>query len=152
MRRAIVADTVFTFPTDGEPSSWTLSRAQWDEWARLFPELDIDIELRDAYTWVIGSPSRRKTARGMPRYLLGWFRRSAKKLRDEQMSRRRAAQAPRKANWREECYPLHNPACRWAIDHQLRLMIAESCPHPGVCQTFAECSQKKEAANASERP
>lgn len=137
-----LSDTVFTFPTDGEPQTWTLTRAMRDGYAALFAELDIDAEIRDAYTWIIGEPARRKTWRGMNRFLLGWFRRSAKALRDEQMNRRRAAQPPANATWRETCEQQHIPACDNMSRHELRLEIAKSCPHPGVCQTFAECQQK----------
>ena len=134
---------VFTFPTDGEPQTWTLPTTLRSELATLFTELDIDAEIRDAYAWVLGSPARRKTARGMRRYLIGWLTRSAREARAEQRNRRRAAQAPTIGTWREECAQLHTPTCAEFAHHYIRLRVATAgCPHPGVCQTFAECQQK----------
>ena len=137
-------DTVYTFPTDGEPSTWTLPATLLEEWSALFPELDLSIEARDAYTWVLAAPRRRKTAGGMPRFLLSWFRRSARDLRTEIAPRRRAAQAPPAGTWDQECRRMeHNPMCAWPAHHAVRLEIAKAgCVHPGVCQTFAECQQK----------
>lgn len=145
MSACAVADTVFTFPTDGEPATWTLPATLRAELVALFPELDADFEIREAYAWVLVRPTRRKKARGMKRYLMDWFRRDARKLHGEQMTRRRAAHAPSKGNWREECEGLkHDPPCEWPTRHDLRCVIAlAGCPHPGVCQTFAECQAKK---------
>ena len=136
------ADIVCSFQVNGSPEPWILPASMRDEWVRLFPELDIDLELRDAYAWILGSPTRRKTARGMPRFLLAWFTRSARAELMAARARRRAAVAPTKGRWQEACEQQHRPACRNWSDHELRLEIAKSCPHPGVCRTFAECRQK----------
>jgi len=39
----------------------------------LYPALDLVRELRRAREWLINNPSRRKTAKGMRRFLIGWF-------------------------------------------------------------------------------
>ena len=61
------------FPTDGKPSSWQLRKSQATEWKQLFPHLDLKAECRAALAWIKASPERRKTATGMPRFLVGWF-------------------------------------------------------------------------------
>lgn len=67
---------VMEFPCDGNPDAWRLMQSQVDEWQRLFPKLDVAAECRGALAWVLASPERRKTARGMPRFLVGWFGRA----------------------------------------------------------------------------
>ena len=67
---------VLEFPCDGNPSAWRLTGSQLAEWGKLFPSLDLLAECRAALAWVLADPSRRKTARGMPKFLVGWFSRS----------------------------------------------------------------------------
>lgn len=67
---------VLEFPCDGTPSAWCLSESQLSEWQRLFPALDVLGECRAALAWVLAVPDRRKTARGMLRFLVGWLGRS----------------------------------------------------------------------------
>lgn len=67
---------VLAFATVGAPREWTLTEAQVSEWAEAFPNLDIFAEAIKAKAWVNASPERRKTAKGMPRFLVGWFSRS----------------------------------------------------------------------------
>ena len=55
---------------------YRLSEAQVDEWARLFPGLDVRQELRHALAWAVANPGRRKTAGGMAKFLVGWLTRS----------------------------------------------------------------------------
>lgn len=68
---------VLTFPTVGKDgTSWPLTQAQIDEWTDLFPNLDVLAECRKALAWIRAMPGRRKTGRGMERFLVGWFTRS----------------------------------------------------------------------------
>lgn len=68
---------LLTFPIDGIGGpTWLLSEAQVAEWATLFPSLDVMAECRHSLAWVRAKPSRRKTARGMPAFLVGWLTRS----------------------------------------------------------------------------
>jgi hypothetical protein len=68
--------TLLTFPCDGEPKQWGLTKGQVDHWGSLFPSLDIMAECRAALAWCEANPSKRKTAGGMPRALVAWFGRS----------------------------------------------------------------------------
>lgn len=68
--------SLFAFPTIGPITEWPLSEAQVAEWAALYPGLDIIAEARQALAWVKASGTHRKTARGMPQFLVNWFNRS----------------------------------------------------------------------------
>lgn len=75
--RADDGPVLLTFPVVGaEPHEWRLRRVQVEEWGRLFPGLDVLAECRHALAWVQAHPGRRKTAKGMPRFLVGWFTRT----------------------------------------------------------------------------
>jgi hypothetical protein len=60
----------------GRVFNWEPSQDQVDGWLRSFPNLDILSEALKALAWLEASPERRKTARGMPRFLVGWFSRA----------------------------------------------------------------------------
>ncbi len=69
--------TILRFPTVGPGGAiWALSASQVATWAGLFPHLDIQAQCQAALAWVLAKPSRRKTVRGMPAFLVGWFGRS----------------------------------------------------------------------------
>jgi hypothetical protein len=68
--------TVFTYPCDGKTHTWVLTEAQIDEWRKLFPSLDVMGESSKALAWIQANQTKRKTARGMPAFLVGWFGRS----------------------------------------------------------------------------
>ncbi len=68
---------VLVFPTVGtDGTGWGLSEAQIAEWVALFPTIDVLGEARKALAWVLANPGHRKTARGMPRFLVGWLSRT----------------------------------------------------------------------------
>lgn len=64
---------VLTFPCSGVPRSWDLTETQVAAWAPLYPAVDILAESRKAFGWIGANPTRRKTAGGMPRFLVGWL-------------------------------------------------------------------------------
>lgn len=64
------------FPCDGEPRAWQLRRSKVLEWSECYPALDILAECRRALQWIRDDPSRRKTARGMTKFLGGWLGKS----------------------------------------------------------------------------
>lgn len=68
---------LLVFPTIGsEGHEWPLSAEQVAEWQGLFPGLDILAEARKALAWVGADKGRRKTFRGMPKFLVNWFNRA----------------------------------------------------------------------------
>lgn len=75
--RRTTDSALLSFPVVGRGASfWLLTQAQLDEWATLFPGLDVLAECRHALAWVTANEGRRKTASGMRRFLVGWFTRS----------------------------------------------------------------------------
>lgn len=66
----------FCFPCDGAPDRWWVTQEQIVDWEASFPSLNIPAQCREALAWVKASPERRKTVRGMAKFLVGWFARS----------------------------------------------------------------------------
>ena len=56
--------------------AWTLTQAQIEAWQADFPALDVPGELRRAHAWCTANPARRKTAAGLPRFLVAWLLRA----------------------------------------------------------------------------
>jgi len=73
-------DKVFlTFPVAGAPGSWNLMISQIDEWKTLYPGIDVEAECRKALAWI--KANNRKTARGMPKFLVFWLGKATNDLR-----------------------------------------------------------------------
>lgn len=68
---------ILTFPCIGKDKSWTLTEAVADKLDAAFPNVNIDAEARKALAWIEADPTRRKTARGMLRFLTAWMSRTA---------------------------------------------------------------------------
>ncbi len=64
------------FQCDGSPSTWKLMQSRVSKLQALFPSLDVLLECRKALQYVEDTPSKRKTASGMPRFLTGWMTRA----------------------------------------------------------------------------
>lgn len=68
------AEPLYAFPLKGG-GWWPLDDGLLGELAASFPHVDLDSELRRAWAWVAADERRKKTARGMRRYLTGWLAR-----------------------------------------------------------------------------
>lgn len=68
--------SVMTFQTVGAAKTWDLTRGRLDGWAQTYPHLAVGAECRKAWAWVEANPGRRKTARGMPAFLVNWLNRA----------------------------------------------------------------------------
>jgi hypothetical protein len=55
---------------------WTVTPEMMMDWQQDFPHLDIEKEVRKARAWCVANVQKRKTARGMPKFLVGWFMRA----------------------------------------------------------------------------
>jgi hypothetical protein len=72
-------EPVLHFPVchrKSEPTRWALTRRHLDELSSTFPTLDVLAESRKALGWVVSNPNRKKTSRGMAKYLFGWLARA----------------------------------------------------------------------------
>jgi hypothetical protein len=96
-RGSVEARVFLEFPVVGpQGPTWTLSEDQVSEWARLFPGLNVRAESRKALAWVHANPGRRKTARGMAKFLVAWFTRAVDSGRGQQSVPRGSEQDPRR--------------------------------------------------------
>lgn len=68
---------VGTFPCDGERKTFEVRQSLVDEFAELFPKLDVLDEFKQAKAWILADKARRKTHRGMRRFLTGWLTRAS---------------------------------------------------------------------------
>jgi hypothetical protein len=71
----IIKSIIYTFVLNNG-NEWTLPPGKIDEYRQAFPRLDVESELRKAGQWLIDNPARRKTAKGMLRFLSGWLGRA----------------------------------------------------------------------------
>lgn len=75
------SEVVLVYPCVGPVKEWGLTRAKVDEYRENFPGLDIRIQCRAALQWCIDNPTKRKTARGMTRFLANWLTRQQNQSR-----------------------------------------------------------------------
>jgi len=75
---APAADSVvLTFPVvGGRDTVWNLTASKLAEYRTCYPGLDALAEVRKALQWLRDNPSRRKTPRGMTRFLGSWLGRA----------------------------------------------------------------------------
>jgi hypothetical protein len=67
---------VMTFDTVGKgPKTWDLTASKLQEYRDSYPALDVLAVCREARQWCIDNPTKRKTARGMTKFLGGWLAR-----------------------------------------------------------------------------
>jgi hypothetical protein len=65
------------FPVKGNDSGlWDFKASHKSSLEDSFPDIDIMGEAKKARGWLEANPERRKTARGMPRFLFSWIERS----------------------------------------------------------------------------
>lgn len=67
---------VFTYPTVGQNSAWHLTESHLARLQERFPNIDVRSQCRMALAWLEANPGRRKTPRGMPRFLVNWLMRT----------------------------------------------------------------------------
>ena len=124
--------TVLAFPTIGAVKTWPLQALQIERWQALYPTVDVLAECRKALAWIDANPSKRKTAKGMPRFLVHWLN-TATDARPTMASTRRGYQ-PRPvpaydSDWFHECAALHDNSCHGQTAHAVRLRIDAGRSH-----------------------
>lgn len=67
---------LLVFPTEGKTKTWDFCQSNLDSLAQAFPSIDILAEARKALGWLMANHDRRKTARGMSKFLYGWLSRA----------------------------------------------------------------------------
>jgi hypothetical protein len=66
---------LLVFGCSGEPDSWGLTQQHVDEWTAAYRAVDVLSEARKALAWINANPTKRKTSRGMAKFLVGWMSR-----------------------------------------------------------------------------
>lgn len=106
---------ILIFACAGKPPTWALTKASLVAWAELYPGLDVPAECRKAFAWTEADKGHRKTASGMPRFLVNWFNRATnrggvQRSHERPFTAQELADAKRvRANWRGGCE--HEPRC-----------------------------------------
>lgn len=67
---------LLTFHTVGQSRIWELTDQRVSEWLEAYPNLDVLAECRRAFAWIEAHPEKRKTAKGMPAFLVSWLNRA----------------------------------------------------------------------------
>lgn len=114
----VSAPAFLEFPITGSKDAkpWALVESLVVEFEGLFPGLDVRAEMRKALAWVTFNPGRRKTARGMPRFLSEWL------IRSQDRGGARAPTPPARSNAGPPEYT------RWECPH------VEPCADRGRCR------------------
>jgi len=82
-----LAESKTTFPLkDG--SEYSLPDDLLAEMRITYPAIDVDFQLKRARLWLRSNPAKRKTKRGMPRFLNGWMSRQQPTAQVHQMPNR----------------------------------------------------------------
>lgn len=111
---------ILTYPIIGKgPKTWALTTAHVAELQADYPALDIVAEARAAHAWVVASPERRKTGRGMPRFLAGWLNRSVS----------RGGQGGRQGGGEKAAVRAAGASGEWLCPHETECSQPRHCRH-----------------------
>ena len=69
-------EILITIECVGEEKKFHFTKKMADEYAQLYPTIDVIAETKKAKAWLISNPTNRKTSKGMTRFLNGWFSRA----------------------------------------------------------------------------
>lgn len=69
---------VITLPLN-DGSEYPVSQEQSQEWAGLYPAVDVIQQLRGMRGWLLSNPNKRKTRRGIGKFINGWLSREQDK-------------------------------------------------------------------------
>lgn len=75
-----------------------------ERFEQLYPDLDIHAEMRKIYAWLINNTKKRKTKRGMPKFLNGWINRSYVQFVQEPKARANAPKPQIQHNFTQRDY------------------------------------------------
>lgn len=92
LARTDTAKTLLRYHVVGPGSAtklFELTDAQLADWQRDFPNLDVLAECRKAGAWLRANPTKRKTLKGMPRFLVNWLLRATDSPRASVMPARK---------------------------------------------------------------
>ena len=90
---AVNDPVILEFPIHGRgPKIWGLTKSHLTRLEGDFPTIDLMPEIHKAHAWCEANPGKRKTARGMSRFVAGWLGRAQDRI--GQMSNKKFDPAP----------------------------------------------------------
>ena len=75
-------------------SEWRCPLADYEEYVRLYPGVDVAKEFRNMRAWSNSNEEKRKTKRGIKRFVNGWLSRAQDKPSENTSSRTKFCNAP----------------------------------------------------------
>lgn len=117
---------------DGTEAVFT--QAQVDDWGRAYPAVDVAQQLRQMRAWCNANPTRRKTARGVEAFIVGWLTKEQNSGRtsravagsvDPKHDREAADRADQRPQWALDAgfanvYEARNKGCHERTAHLFR--------------------------------
>lgn len=73
--------------TLNDGTEWKCTLADYEEYKRLYPGVDVDNAFREMRAWCNSNPTKRKTARGIKRFVNGWLSRNQDSGRGSQTNK-----------------------------------------------------------------
>lgn len=131
---AVKVEAAMSFPVVGK-GEWLLTAEKVAEWEESFPSMDVIAECRKARQWLLDNPDRRKTERGMPRFLGSWLARAQNSGKYERRSAPFTKPQPPAAPRRSAIALDHAPRWRAVLEH---MNHAGSFPVLDVLEDTAE--------------
>lgn len=106
-----------------DKSRYPIGQAQVDEWSELYPAVDVMQELRKMAGWLDANPSKRKTKRGILRFVNGWLAREQDKGRTPTQNQQKNKEAEKASTKNENGWDFSNN------DEILRRFLGEDEPN-----------------------
>lgn len=120
----VESPVVLVFPIVGPGmKSWALTEAHLADLQGDYPRIDVLAECRKAAAWAKANPSRQKTAKGMPAFLVNWIN----------IGVNHGTATPRYEaglrtvlvddDWFDECKRLHHGGCGGRLKHSTQMRL-----------------------------
>lgn len=99
----VQSDVFISIPLkDG--STFPVTYGYIDELSPLYPDVDIQQELRNMIGWILGKPERKKTARGIKSFISNWLKNSQKDATNKPTGRTTANQKKQELEYIRQKY------------------------------------------------
>jgi len=85
-----------------DKSEYPITQSQIDEWKDLYPAVDVLQQLKNMKGWLIANPTKRKTRRGILRFINSWLAREQDK--GMQAPKSQLTKAPNAGNFQQRKY------------------------------------------------
>lgn len=67
---------IMSFPVTGKARQWDLKETLYRQFCESYETLNVMAEMKKALAWTIANPTKKKTERGMGKFLVGWLNRA----------------------------------------------------------------------------